>query len=217
MAIGNPFGLDQTVTVGVVSAIGRSEVGITTYEDFIQTDASINPGNSGGPLVNMTGEVIGINTAIVAAGKGIGFAIPINMAREITDRLIAQGRVVRGWLGIGIQELTDELGGTVRREAGGRGPGRQRHEGQSRGEGRAQDRRHHPGVQRRQDRQRAPVAAGGGAESHQLPRHAEGPTREAVADADGRPGRTALRARRRRDGEPRRRRPPTGSASACRN
>jgi serine protease Do len=109
MAIGNPFGLDQTVTVGVVSAIGRSEVGITTYEDFIQTDASINPGNSGGPLVNMAGEVIGINTAIVASGKGIGFAIPINMAREITDRLIAQGRVVRGWLGIGIQELTEEL------------------------------------------------------------------------------------------------------------
>ena len=109
MAIGNPFGLDQTVTVGVVSAIGRSDVGITTYEDFIQTDASINPGNSGGPLVNMSGEVIGINTAIVATGQGIGFAIPINMAREVTDRLIAQGRVVRGWLGIGIQELTDEL------------------------------------------------------------------------------------------------------------
>jgi serine protease Do len=109
MAIGNPFGLDQTVTVGVVSAVGRSDVGITTYEDFIQTDASINPGNSGGPLVNMSGEVVGINTAIVATGQGIGFAIPINMAREITDRLIAQGRVVRGWLGIGIQELTEEL------------------------------------------------------------------------------------------------------------
>ena len=109
MAIGNPFGLDQTVTVGVVSAIGRSDVGITTYEDFIQTDASINPGNSGGPLVNLSGEVIGINTAIVATGQGIGFAIPINMAREITDRLIAQGKVVRGWLGIGIQELTEEL------------------------------------------------------------------------------------------------------------
>jgi serine protease Do len=109
MAIGNPFGLDQTVTVGVVSAVGRSDVGITTYEDFIQTDASINPGNSGGPLINLSGEVIGINTAIVASGQGIGFAIPINMAREITDRLIAQGRVVRAWLGIGIQELTDEL------------------------------------------------------------------------------------------------------------
>jgi serine protease Do len=109
MAIGNPFGLDQTVTVGVVSAVGRADVGITTYEDFIQTDASINPGNSGGPLVNMAGEVVGINTAIVATGQGIGFAIPINMAREVTDRLIAQGKVVRGWLGIGIQELTEEL------------------------------------------------------------------------------------------------------------
>jgi Do/DeqQ family serine protease len=109
MAIGNPFGLDQTVTVGVVSAVGRSDVGITTYEDFIQTDASINPGNSGGPLVNLSGEVIGINTAIVATGQGIGFAIPINMVREITDRLIAEGRVVRGWLGIGIQDLTEEL------------------------------------------------------------------------------------------------------------
>jgi serine protease Do len=109
MAIGNPFGLDQTVTVGVVSAVGRADVGITTYEDFIQTDASINPGNSGGPLVNMSGEVVGINTAIVATGQGIGFAIPVNMAREVTDRLIAQGKVVRGWLGIGIQELTDEL------------------------------------------------------------------------------------------------------------
>ncbi len=109
MAIGNPFGLDQTVTVGVISAVGRSDVGITTYEDFIQTDASINPGNSGGPLVNLSGEVVGINTAIVASGQGIGFAIPINMAREIKDRLIAQGKVVRGWLGIGIQELTEEL------------------------------------------------------------------------------------------------------------
>ena len=109
IAIGNPFGLDQTVTVGVISAVGRSDVGITTYEDFIQTDASINPGNSGGPLVNIQGEVIGINTAIVATGQGIGFAIPISMAREIKDRLIAQGKVVRGWLGVGIQEVTEEL------------------------------------------------------------------------------------------------------------
>jgi len=109
IAIGNPFGLNQTVTVGVISAVGRSDVGITTYEDFIQTDASINPGNSGGPLLNLNGEVIGINTAIVATGQGIGFAIPISMAREIKDRLIAQGKVVRGWLGVGIQELTEEL------------------------------------------------------------------------------------------------------------
>ncbi|MBI3988160.1 MAG: DegQ family serine endoprotease [candidate division NC10 bacterium] len=109
IAIGNPFGLDQTVTVGVISATGRSDVGIATYEDFIQTDASINPGNSGGPLLNIKGEVIGINTAIVASGQGIGFAIPINMAREIMERLIVEGRVVRGWLGISIQDLTDEL------------------------------------------------------------------------------------------------------------
>ena len=109
IAIGNPFGLDQTVTVGVISAVGRADMGITTYEDFIQTDASINPGNSGGPLLNLQGEVVGVNTAIVASGKGIGFAIPINMAREIKDRLIAQGKVVRAWLGVGIQELTEEL------------------------------------------------------------------------------------------------------------
>ncbi len=111
IAIGNPFGLDQTVTVGVISAVGRSDVGIATYEDFIQTDASINPGNSGGPLVNLNGEVVGINTAIVASGRGIGFAIPINMAREISTRLMSQGKVVRGWLGVGIQELTEELAG----------------------------------------------------------------------------------------------------------
>ena len=109
IAIGSPFGLDQTVTVGVISAVGRSDVGIATYEDFIQTDASINPGNSGGPLLNLSGEVIGINTAIVASGRGIGFAIPISMAKEIKDRLIAQGKVVRGWLGVGIQELTEDL------------------------------------------------------------------------------------------------------------
>src|SRR5258706_4733773 len=83
IAIGNPFGLDQTVTVGVISATGRSDVGIATYENFIQTDAAINPGNSGGPLVNLKGQVIGVNTAIVAAGQGIGFAIPINMVKRI--------------------------------------------------------------------------------------------------------------------------------------
>ncbi len=111
IAIGNPFGLAQTVTVGVISATGRSNVGITAYEDFIQTDASINPGNSGGPLLNIRGEVIGINTAIVAAGQGIGFAIPISMAKGIKDMLIAQGRVVRGWLGVQIQSLTEDLAG----------------------------------------------------------------------------------------------------------
>jgi Do/DeqQ family serine protease len=109
IAIGNPFGLDQTVTVGVISATGRSDVGVTTYENFIQTDASINPGNSGGPLLNLKGEVIGINTAIVATGQGIGFAIPINMVRKVVDQLVAQGKVVRGWLGVALQPLSREL------------------------------------------------------------------------------------------------------------
>jgi len=109
VAIGNPFGLDQTVTVGVVSATGRADVGIASYENFIQTDASINPGNSGGPLVNLRGEVIGINTAIVATGQGIGFAIPANMAKRIVNQLIDRGKVTRGWLGVAVQPLTAEL------------------------------------------------------------------------------------------------------------
>ena len=109
IAIGNPFGLDQTVTVGVVSATGRADVGIATYENFIQTDASINPGNSGGPLVNLRGEIIGINTAIVATGQGIGFAIPANMVKRITGQLIDRGKVTRGWIGIAMEPVTGEL------------------------------------------------------------------------------------------------------------
>jgi serine protease Do len=109
IAIGNPFGLDRTVTVGVISATGRSNMGIETYEDFIQTDASINPGNSGGPLLNVYGEVIGINTAIVASGQGIGFAIPINMAKQVVGQLIRKGSVSRGWLGVSIQPVTEEI------------------------------------------------------------------------------------------------------------
>jgi serine protease Do len=109
IAIGNPFGLSHTVTVGVISATGRAGMGITAYEDFIQTDASINPGNSGGPLLNIDGQVIGINTAIVASGQGIGFAIPITPAREIMEQLIKEGRITRGWLGVLIQPLTPEL------------------------------------------------------------------------------------------------------------
>jgi len=109
IAIGNPFGLDQTVTVGVISATGRSDVGVATYENFIQTDASINPGNSGGPLVNLKGEIIGINTAIVAAGQGIGFAIPINMVKRVVEQLVDKGKVVRGWIGVGLQPLSAEL------------------------------------------------------------------------------------------------------------
>ena len=112
LAIGNPFGLDSTLTVGVVSATGRANVGIEDYEDFIQTDASINPGNSGGPLLNIYGEVVGINTAIVASGQGIGFAIPINLAQQIARQLIATGEVTRGWLGVSIQPLDPALAET---------------------------------------------------------------------------------------------------------
>lgn len=113
VAIGNPFGLGQTVTSGIVSALGRTGLGIEGYENFIQTDASINPGNSGGALVNLRGELIGINTAILAAGGagnvGIGFAIPINMVRQIVDQLIEYGEVRRGLLGVIMQNLTPEL------------------------------------------------------------------------------------------------------------
>ncbi|MBC2713474.1 MAG: Do family serine endopeptidase [Desulfosarcina sp.] len=108
VAIGSPFGLEQTVTAGIVSAKGRI-IGSGPYDDFIQTDASINPGNSGGPLLNMDGKVVGINTAIIASGQGIGFAIPINLAKGIIGQLNAKGEVSRGWLGVGIQDLTPEL------------------------------------------------------------------------------------------------------------
>ena len=109
MAIGNPYGLEGTVTVGVVSGIGRTDLGISHFENFIQTDASINPGNSGGPLINLDGEIIGINTAVAAIGSGVGFAIPVDMALKVGDQLIHKGSVDRGWLGIGIQDLTPEL------------------------------------------------------------------------------------------------------------
>ena len=112
IAIGNPFGLTHTMTVGVVSAKGRSRMGITDYEDFIQTDAAINPGNSGGPLINLDGEVVGINTAIFSRSggyMGIGFAIPIKMATHIQEQLVDTGKVTRGYLGVGIQDLTKDL------------------------------------------------------------------------------------------------------------
>jgi serine protease Do len=148
IAIGNPYGLERTVTFGVISALRRS-IGITQYESFVQTDAPINPGNSGGPLINIKGEVIGINTAIVAEGQGLGFAIPINpgnsggplinikgevigintaimaegqglgfaipinLAKWVADQLMAKGRVVRGWLGVVIQEITPEIAETI--------------------------------------------------------------------------------------------------------
>jgi len=108
VAVGSPFGLEQTVTAGIVSAKGRV-IGSGPYDNFIQTDASINPGNSGGPLINMKVEVVGINTAIIASGQGIGFAIPINMAKEIAPQLQEKGHVTRGWLGVSIQEMTPEL------------------------------------------------------------------------------------------------------------
>ncbi|MBI4699435.1 MAG: DegQ family serine endoprotease [Nitrospirae bacterium] len=112
IAIGNPFGLSQTVTSGIVSATGRANVGIADYEDFIQTDAAINPGNSGGALVNVRGELVGINTAIFSTSggyQGIGFAIPSSMAKVVMENLIKKGKVVRGWLGVSVQPVTQEL------------------------------------------------------------------------------------------------------------
>jgi serine protease Do len=109
LAVGNPFGLDRTVTLGVVSGIGRENINLSRYENFIQTDASINPGNSGGPLFNLRGDIIGINTAIINFAQGIGFAIPSNMARQVMHQLIAKGKVVRAWLGVGLQPLTPDL------------------------------------------------------------------------------------------------------------
>ncbi|WP_280546686.1 Do family serine endopeptidase [Halomonas sp. 11-S5] len=112
LAIGNPFGVGQTVTMGIISATGRSHLGLNAYEDFIQTDAAINPGNSGGALVNAEGALVGINTAIFSrsgGSQGIGFAIPANLARNILEELVTRGRVIRGWMGIEAQELNQEL------------------------------------------------------------------------------------------------------------
>ncbi len=112
LAIGNPYGLNQTITMGIVSAVGRANVGIADYEDFIQTDAAINPGNSGGALVNVKGQLVGVNTAIFSTTggyQGIGFAIPSNMAEVVMQSLIEKGKVVRGWLGVSIQAITPEL------------------------------------------------------------------------------------------------------------
>jgi serine protease Do len=112
LAIGNPFGVGQTVTMGIVSAIGRSRLGIVDYEDFIQTDAAINPGNSGGALVNLRGELIGINTAILSRTggyQGVGLAIPTRLVRPVMDSLLKNGKFVRGWMGVGIQQVDDSL------------------------------------------------------------------------------------------------------------
>jgi Do/DeqQ family serine protease len=112
LAIGSPFGLTQTVTMGIVSAVGRANLGITDYEDFIQTDAAINPGNSGGALVNSRGELVGINTAIFSQSggyQGIGFAVPVNMASQVMEQIVKGGRVTRGYLGVVVQELTPAI------------------------------------------------------------------------------------------------------------
>ena len=109
LAMGNPFGIGATVTMGIVSATGREGLNPEAYEDFIQTDAAINPGNSGGPLINAHGEVIGINTAIISRSggyQGIGFAVPSHMARDVMDQVLERGRVVRGWLGVSIQPVS---------------------------------------------------------------------------------------------------------------
>ena len=115
VAIGNPFGFSNTVTSGIVSALGRSGINRDAYEDFIQTDASINPGNSGGALVNLKGELVGINSAIISRSGGnigIGFAIPVNMARSIMDQLVTYGSVSRGLLGVNIRDVTPDLAAT---------------------------------------------------------------------------------------------------------
>jgi len=112
LAIGNPFGVGQTVTLGIVSGLGRSHLGITTFENFIQTDAAINPGNSGGALVDADGNLVGINTAIYSqtgGSMGIGYAIPVSIARQVMEQIVQKGSVTRGWIGVGVQDVTPEL------------------------------------------------------------------------------------------------------------
>ncbi len=118
VAIGSPFGLGYTVTTGVLSAKGRGGVGVNAVEDYLQTDASINPGNSGGPLVDLDGQVLGINTMIVGRGQGIGFAIPSNLARRVAEQIVAKGFVQRAWIGVGIQDVTPELAAELHVEPG---------------------------------------------------------------------------------------------------
>jgi serine protease Do len=115
LAIGNPFGLGHTVTSGIISAKGRS-LGLGSYDDFVQTDAAINPGNSGGPLFNFQGEVVGVNTAIIAGGQGIGFAIPVNIAKNVVSQLRNGGKVVRGWIGVYVQPVTPEIAESLKLE-----------------------------------------------------------------------------------------------------
>jgi serine protease DegQ len=122
LAIGNPFGVGQTVTLGIVSALGRTQLGITTFESFIQTDATIQPGNSGGALVDTSGNLIGINTAIYSQSPrgesmGIGFAIPVSIARQVMEQIVRDGSVTRGWIGVGGRDITRELAETLQIKA----------------------------------------------------------------------------------------------------
>ena len=122
LAIGNPFGIGQTVTLGIVSGLGRSHLGITVYENFIQTDAAINPGNSGGALVDASGNLVGINTAIYSqtgGSMGIGYAIPVSTARQVMEQIIQRGQVTRGWIGVGVQDVTKEIAESFKLAAAG--------------------------------------------------------------------------------------------------
>ena len=117
LAIGNPFGVGQTVTMGIVSALGRSHLGISTFENFIQTDAAINPGNSGGALVDSAGNLVGINSAIYSrsgGSLGIGFAIPADLAKQVMEQIVRTGSVTRGWIGVEVQDITPELAESFR-------------------------------------------------------------------------------------------------------
>ncbi len=118
VAVGNPYGLNDTLTFGIISGLNRENVNLSRYEDFIQTDASINPGNSGGPLLNIRGDIIGINTAIINYAQSIGFAIPSNIVRKVVDELLEFGEVRRGWLGVGIEPVTKEIAEQVKGKAG---------------------------------------------------------------------------------------------------
>ena len=118
VAVGNPYGLNDTLTFGIISGLNRENVNLSRYEDFIQTDASINPGNSGGPLLNIRGDVIGINTAIINYAQSIGFAIPSNIVRKVVDELLTFGEVRRGWLGVGVELVTNEIARQVKGKVG---------------------------------------------------------------------------------------------------
>ena len=157
LAIGNPVGLSQTVTQGIVSATGRGQLGVATFENFIQTDAPINVGNSGGALININGELVGINTAVLAKNlgvEGIGFAIPVNLVRGVMSEILTKGRVVRGWIGILPTDIDEHRSAALQPAAAGR-RGREARDRQPRGRGRHGAARHHPHGERRGGAERA--------------------------------------------------------------